>query len=57
MRDYRRTLENTRTARGSHLSAATTKNRLAAIPGRWAWDLSGGGLPADFDEATYHAAS
>lgn len=19
----------------------------------WAWDLTGGGLPADFDEATY----
>jgi xylan 1,4-beta-xylosidase len=27
-----------------------------AFVGLWAWDLTGGGLPADFDEATYHAA-
>ncbi|MER6375164.1 hypothetical protein ABT255_44030 [Streptomyces mirabilis] len=24
-----------------------------AFVGLWAWDLTGGGLPADFDEATY----
>jgi xylan 1,4-beta-xylosidase len=27
-----------------------------AFVGLWAWDLTGGGLPADFDEATYHTA-
>ncbi|MFF7886324.1 hypothetical protein ACH40F_31765 [Streptomyces sp. NPDC020794] len=26
-----------------------------AFVGLWAWDLTGGGLPADFDEATYRA--
>jgi xylan 1,4-beta-xylosidase len=26
-----------------------------AFVGLWAWDLSGGGLPADFDDATYRA--
>ncbi|MFE7813030.1 family 43 glycosylhydrolase [Streptomyces sp. NPDC057433] len=26
-----------------------------AFVGMWAWDLTGGGLPADFDEATWHA--
>ncbi|MFI8949661.1 family 43 glycosylhydrolase [Streptomyces sp. NPDC053750] len=27
-----------------------------AFVGMWAWDLTGGGLPADFDEAAWHAA-
>ncbi|MFD7691307.1 hypothetical protein [Streptomyces sp. NPDC059781] len=26
-----------------------------AFVGLWAWDLTGGGLPADFDEATWRA--
>ncbi|SDC55192.1 family 43 glycosylhydrolase [Streptomyces prasinopilosus] len=26
-----------------------------AFVGLWSWDLTGGGLPADFDEATWHA--
>ncbi len=28
-----------------------------AFVGLWAWDLTGGGLPADFDEATYRTAT
>jgi xylan 1,4-beta-xylosidase len=27
-----------------------------ALVGMWAWDLTGGGLPADFDEATWRTA-
>jgi xylan 1,4-beta-xylosidase len=27
-----------------------------AFVGLWAWDLTGGGFPADFDEATYRIA-
>ncbi|GAA3994121.1 hypothetical protein GCM10022384_47140 [Streptomyces marokkonensis] len=27
-----------------------------AFVGMWAWDLTGGGLPADFEEASWHAA-
>ena len=27
-----------------------------AFVGLWAWDLTGGGLAADFDEATYGTA-
>ncbi|WP_017611625.1 tyrosine-type recombinase/integrase [Nocardiopsis salina] len=43
VRDYRRTLKNTRTARGTHLSAATINNRLAAIDAFFA--LRGSGRP------------
>ncbi|TDQ54494.1 hypothetical protein [Actinorugispora endophytica] len=34
-RDWRRTLKNTRTARGARLGAATVNNRLAAVEGNY----------------------
>ncbi|KUP97163.1 tyrosine-type recombinase/integrase [Thermobifida cellulosilytica] len=43
VRDYRRHLKNTRTARGTHLSAATINNRLAAIDAFFV--LRGSGRP------------
>ncbi|MFD3688735.1 tyrosine-type recombinase/integrase [Nocardiopsis sp. NPDC058631] len=43
VRDYRRHLKNTRTARGTHLGAATINNRLAAVDAFFA--LRGSGRP------------
>jgi xylan 1,4-beta-xylosidase len=31
------------------------KDSAGAFVGLWAWDLTGGGLPADFDEAAYRS--
>ncbi|MGW8526960.1 tyrosine-type recombinase/integrase [Nocardiopsis sp. NPDC055824] len=44
VRDWRRHLKNTRTARGTHLGAATINNRLAAVDAFFA--LRGSGRPA-----------
>ncbi|OOC52489.1 MULTISPECIES: hypothetical protein [Nocardiopsis] len=44
MRDWRRTLKNARTQRGTHLGAATINNRLAAVDAFFA--LRGSGRPA-----------
>ena len=43
VRDWRRTLKNTRTKRGTHLGAATINNRLAAVDAFFA--LRGSGRP------------